>query len=177
MDIKELKNNKPLIVILILSFLSVLIIIFDVFTFKSITEVKNNIETSKNELKATNAKLAKLENIAANESIIKDNLAVQAIMLPEQIDDKFIINMLEEYAHTHNVMVDAITIDDIELKDTYKSRKVTVSINGTYNNVVKFSEDVSCTDNITILDKLYVEKDGSDKINVSADIEYILFIK
>ncbi len=177
MDIKELKNNKSLLVALILAFLSVLIIIFIYFTITSISEVKTNIEMASNELKATNAKLAKLENIAANESIVKDNLAVQAVMLPEIIDDKFVINMLEEYAITHDVMVDAITIDDTELKETYKTRRVTASINGTYNNVIRFSEDVSCADNITILDKLYIEKDGSSKVNVSADIEYILFIK
>lgn len=137
-DIKfsDIKDSPALITSIIGLFI-VAVLVLSIFYISDIFEIKKDIEAARDEYKKSCERIVSLQKVRAQYNTLVAEKALLDEMLPETEDTYIVMQNIYNICEEYNVEV--VSMETPTVSQTYTTEMtITLSISGTYNNIIAF---------------------------------------
>lgn len=159
------------------------LIVMIVFGTKGIDETLVQIDEVKSEYKANQAAIANLLALQSRSQEYMDQRdQYNALISSDGLDQQQIMIDMENNVEAYNCMLSSITFGEQTTVGSVQQIAVTISINGTYDDIMRFCHDTVNGEQIKRIDTIKMSSSAAGKSSTSetvktADIVIVLFSK
>lgn len=132
-DIKD----SPALITAIISLFIIAVLALSIFYISDIFKIKGEIEIARDEYKQNCERIVSLQKVRAQYNTLAAEKEMLDEMLPETADVYIVMQHIYDLCDEYNVEV--VSMDTPVLSATYTTEtSITLSISGTYNNIISF---------------------------------------
>lgn len=162
MNLSRMKSDRTLRGVAALAVLMAVLVILSVFNVLGVMDNRTEKASAQMLLAQSEQRLAQLQEMKANEEENRALVESYQALLPESVSPDTLLALVSSYADQGGVTVSSVAFQSVEAGDNGTRQPFTVTASGSYENVMRFLENVSLDGQLILVDAMDMSAQRSE---------------